>query len=412
MRNKKIHSPIRILVVSPYFLPTIGGSQRYIEELYAHLIKQYPHVRVDVVAYNTQHALPRETYRGLTIHRIPCIELIKGQFALPNIFALWAILIRMSQKNIAFVHTHIRFFDATWWVWMYAKLIGAKSIFTEQVAAHPVHPNPVIQWIAKAIDLTIARWSISRYDLVTTTNAAAKTFLEETLGIQTPITVSYGGVDTRFFSPVKTRTVPHLSKRLPKKSIVVAFASRLIWSKGITYLMKAIKPMHLPTNVHILIAGDGPLASWTQEEINTTPLARRVHFLGALNYREMKTLLQATDIFIHPSHHNEGFPNVILEALASKCFVIATDNAGTKEMIHDGKTGYLIRQKSIKGIHDALLYALSHKKERETIAKEARRGMKNRFDWNIVSTSFYILVQQSCTFESSIRDSISPSLAS
>jgi len=367
---------------------------------------------VDVVAYNTQHALPRETYRGLTIHRIPCIELIKGQFALPNIFALWAILIRMSQKNIAFVHTHIRFFDATWWVWMYAKLIGAKSIFTEQVAAHPVHPNPVIQWIAKAIDLTIARWSISRYDLVTTTNAAAKTFLEETLGIQTPITVSYGGVDTRFFSPVKTRTVPHLSKRLPKKSIVVAFASRLIWSKGITYLMKAIRLMHLPTNIHILIAGDGPLASWTQEEINTTPLARRVHFLGALNYREMKTLLQATDIFIHPSHHNEGFPNVILEALASKCFVIATDNAGTKEMIHDGKTGYLIRQKSIKGIHDALLYALSHKKERETIAKEARRGMKNRFDWNIVSTSFYILVQQSCTFESSIRDSISPSLAS
>jgi glycosyltransferase involved in cell wall biosynthesis len=176
--------------------------------------------------------------------------------------------------------------------------------------------------------------------------------------------------------------------------------------------MKAIRLMHLPTNIHILIAGDGPLASWTQEEINTTPLARRVHFLGALNYREMKTLLQATDIFIHPSHHNEGFPNVILEALASKCFVIATDNAGTKEMIHDGKTGYLIRQKSIKGIHDALLYALSHKKERETIAKEARRGMKNRFDWNIVSTSFYILVQQSCTFESSIRDSISPSLAS
>jgi glycosyltransferase involved in cell wall biosynthesis len=393
---------MRILVISPYFLPTIGGSQRYIEELYAHMIRQYPHVHVDVIAYNTEHALPRETHRGLTIHRIACLELIKGQFAIPNMFALWGKLIQMSRKDIAVVHTHIRFFDASWWTWIYAKMIGAKSIFTEQVAAHPVHTNPLVQWIAKTIDQTIARFSINHYDLVTTTNSAAKTFLEQTLNIHHPIIVSYGGVDTRYFSPVKTRTVPHISKRLPKHSVIVTFASRLIWSKGITYFIRTLKQMRLPTNVHVLVAGEGPLTSWIQNEIDTTPL-KRVHFLGALNYKEMKTLLQATDIFVHPSHHNEGFPNVILEALASNCFVIATDNAGTKEMINHGKTGYLIRQKSIKGIGDALQFALSRTKERKLIAKSARKDMKTRFEWNSLSRSFYLLIQRFCVFESSTR---------
>jgi|GEM_PF-1074731 len=400
MRNKKIHSPINIVVVSPYFTPTVGGSQRYIEELYAHLIRQYPHVHVDVIAYNTEHVLSRETHRGLTIHRVPCIELIRGQFALPNIFALWTILVHVSQKHIAFVHTHIRFFDATWWVWIYAKLIGAKSIFTEQVASHPVHPNPFVQFIAKIVDVTIARFSIEHYDLVTTTNSAAKEFLTKTLKINAPIIVSYGGVDTRFFSPNNTRTVPHLSKRLPKHAVVVTFASRLIWSKGITYFLKALDHIQLPKNVHVCIAGDGPLTNQTKEEIQKMAI-KRIHFLGSLNYHDMKMLLRVTDIFVHPSHHNEGFPNVILEALSSKCFVIATDNAGTKEMIVHKKTGYLITQKNIKEIQKALKFAIANVKGRKAIAQAGRLDMKNRFDWNAISRSFYLLVQQFCVFQTS-----------
>jgi glycosyltransferase involved in cell wall biosynthesis len=78
-------------------------------------------------------------------------------------------------------------------------------------------------------------------------------------------------------------------------------------------------------------------------------------------------------------------------------------------MVRHGKTGYLIRQKSIKGIQEALIYALSHKKERETIAKEARRDMKSRFDWHTVSRSFYILIQQYCVFESATHLSPFPS---
>jgi len=185
------HSPINILVISPYFFPAIGGSQRYMEELYVHITRQFPQVHVHVVTYNTERAVARERHRGISLYRIPCVELIRGQFALPNIVALLGVLQFLSKKHIDFVHTHIRFFDATWWAWIYARIIGAKSIFTEQVAAHPVHRMPQVQWIARFVDATIAKWSIAQYDLITTTNRSAKVFLEKTLGIKKQITVSY-----------------------------------------------------------------------------------------------------------------------------------------------------------------------------------------------------------------------------
>ena len=403
MQNKRSYqSPVNVLVISPYFLPTIGGSQRYIEELYAHVITQYPHMHVDVIAYNTEHVLAKEVYRGLTIYRIPCLELIKGQFALPNIFALWGILLQLAKKHIAFVHTHIRFFDATWWTWIYAKLIGAKSIFTEQVASHPVHTNKYVTWIAKFVDMTIAKWSIERYDMITTTNTAAKLFLKEILKIQKPVTVSYGGVDTHFFHPKKTHSIPHLTHKLPKNATIVTFASRIIWSKGITYFLDALEKIdHLPPSVHVVIAGSGPLDNEVQTRVHALGDRKRVHIVGGLNYKEMKQLLQATDIFVHPSHHNEGFPNVILEALASNCLVIATNNAGTKEVLRNGINGYLIKQKSATALVSAIRAALSQVKKTKAMAKTGRNDVVKHFDWKTISTSFYQLTQRFCTFKTS-----------
>lgn len=404
-RHKSTGSPVHILVISPYFLPTVGGSQRYIEELYAHLIKTRTHLHVSIIAYNTEHVFAKETYRGLTIYRVPCIELIKGQFALPHVFPLIATIHTISKKHVDFVHTHIRFFDATWWAWIVAKILGAKSIFTEQVASHPVHDNPWVQKTASFIDMTIASWSIAHYDLITTTNEAAKQFLIHDLHITNPINVSYGGIDTRFFSPAKkkNRSIPHLTASIPKKDTVITFASRLIWSKGITYFIQSLRTMkRFPSHTHVIIAGEGILTDWVQTIIRTTSLRNHVHFVGSLNYQEMRQLLRETDIFIHPSHHNEGFPNVLLEAMSTRCFVIATDNAGTKEMLTSGKNGLLIRQKSPAAIETALRWAITHKKQRTAMAKQARSDVKTNFDWRKSTESFSTFVQQFCILQTAM----------
>ena len=52
----------RILLVTPYFYPAIGGSQKYAEELYYFLMKRYPEFKVDVICYNTQKTKRFEKY--------------------------------------------------------------------------------------------------------------------------------------------------------------------------------------------------------------------------------------------------------------------------------------------------------------------------------------------------------------
>ncbi len=399
--NQLTGSPIHILVVSPFFHPHIGGSQRYIEELYVRIMKDHPNVKVTVLTYNTDGAPEREVYRKLSIVRIPCWSILPGQFALPNPLPLIGKLIELSSRRFDYVHTQMRFFDTTWWSWIYAKLIHATSIFTEHVATHPTHEKNIVRNIARFVDKTIGAWSIGQYDLVTVTNTPTQIFLKQTLRINTPVHLSYGGIDTTYFSPSKrkVRRVPHIGISPNKKTTVVTFAGRIIQSKGVMAYLQAIESMKktVPKHVQFVIGGDGELFPAVKRYIHAHNLGHLVKLTGALTRSEMRTLLRATDIFVHPSQHSEGFPNAILEAGASQCYVIATDNAGSSEIIRHAQTGAIIRQKQIRAIVSAIQWSLDNPKSRREMAASARTYIAEQFDWNVLSREFYSLLLRAAT---------------
>jgi len=393
-----------MLLISPFFYPHIGGSQRYMEELYAHLVKLYPHVDVTILAYNTNNAPSIERYRGMTIYRIPCWHILPGQFTLPNIFSLMSILMKLSTKHIDYIHTHLRFFDSVWWAWTFARSIKAKSIVTEHVANHPIHEHDGVSAIAKWIDKTIGAWSLSKYDLITTTNTPAKTFLSEELHIKKPIFISYGGVNTTYFSPKKRKqlfSIPHYNRKLSNKTIIITYVGRIIWSKGVTYLIKAIKDLDpiLPKHIKFVIAGSGELDNWLTKTIEKDGLKNRIYQTGPHTMEEVRNLLRVTDISIYPSHHTEGFPNTVLESAAAGCFTIATDNAGTTEIITQEKEGLIIPQKSVSSIKQSILWALEHTDQKNKMTREARKKMQKQYDWKTIATSFHTLVQKECLFD-------------
>lgn len=387
----------KILLVMPYFYPHKGGSQRYAEELYAHLIEQYPnHFSVDVLCYNTNNVLKKEVYRGMKIYRVDCWQLIPGRFALPKPWNLIKNLNMLSKEQYDFVNSHLVFFDPTWWVWLYAKIIGAKSIFTEHIATHPVHQNKIVQLLAKLVNKTIGRFSLDFYDTITATNKAAKYFLRDELGVKKNISLIYGGTNINFFSPLKIkRDLPAVNKKLKANDILIVYVGRLIWTKGLTYLYQAIKELipWLQLNVYFVMAGGGELEEELKQQIKKDKLSRRIFLTGPLSYEEVRNLLRMSDIFINPSHHNEGFPNTILEAGACKNFVIATDNAGTKEIIKNKQTGLLIPQKDQKALEKSLYWAIKHPKERKEIAENLHFLIKSDFDWSILSRKFANFLQ-------------------
>jgi len=388
---------IRILLILPFFHPHKGGSQKFAEDLYLNMMKKHKDVGVDVLCYNTDKVARYEKYQGFRINRIPCLNIIPARFSLPNPVSLISTLIKLSKNKYSFVQTHIRFFDPTWWAWIYAKIVGAKSIYVGHVTSHPVHQRKIVELVAKLVDLTVAKFSLRFYDYRIFDSKAAQSFFQKVLGVKESRLI-YIGVDTKFFSSKqkgKKRTIPNTTVTLKNDDILVTYAGRLIWTKGVTYYYQAIKNILKKStkNTYFVLGGSGELEEKLKRKIKKDNLESRVFMTGYLEYEKYRDLLLVSDVFVNPSHHNEGIPNTIVQAGSCGLFIIATDVGGIGEVVIDKKTGLLIPQKDVKALEKSMLWALESAERREKIASDLNQVIKEKFDWRVLADQYYALLK-------------------
>ncbi len=114
-------------------------------------------------------------------------------------------------------------------------------------------------------------------------------------------------------------------------------AGRLHENKGIDIALQALR--EVPEDVHLVIAGDGPLHSQLEAQGRGLGVAGRVHFLGWRT--DIDRLAGAMDVWLVPSRH-EPLGNVVLDAWMQRVPVIATRTHGPESLIEDGRTGRLV----------------------------------------------------------------------
>lgn len=105
----------------------------------------------------------------------------------------------------------------------------------------------------------------------------------------------------------------------------------------------------------------------------------RVHFLGLLDHGEIAGLLEVTDLFVLTSH-SEGIPVAVMEAMAGGTPVLAPRVTGLPELVSENESGWLVDSSSPEDIADALEFALSNPKSRESAAKAARAAVVAEYD--------------------------------
>ena len=108
-----------------------------------------------------------------------------------------------------------------------------------------------------------------------------------------------------------------------------------------------------------------------------------IHYLGEIrDSKKIKNILQQSDVLVCASW-SEGFPNVILEAMATGLAIIATDVGAVSAMV-SAKNGWLIQPFDSKQLHDALLDALTC----QTLLSKKQHSLdliKTQFNWDIIS---------------------------
>jgi glycosyltransferase involved in cell wall biosynthesis len=113
----------------------------------------------------------------------------------------------------------------------------------------------------------------------------------------------------------------------------VLFVHRLSQHKGTRVLPSIFSQVtrRIP-NAELVIAGDGPDADWLQTEMAHEIAVKRVRMLGYVSNSEIRALMRSADVLLMPSFE-EGFPRVLLEAMASRLPFVATNVGGVLEIV-------------------------------------------------------------------------------
>ena len=160
------------------------------------------------------------------------------------------------------------------------------------------------------------------------------------------------------------------------------FISRIMKEKGIEQYLEAakvIKGKYSNTEFHVL----GFCEQEYEEQL------QKLTKDGIINYhglqKDVIPFLQETSCLIHPSYYPEGMSNVLLEASASGRPSITTNRSGCREIVEDGKTGYIIEIKNSQQLIDKIEEFLKlSNDQRKQMGLEARKKVENEFDRNIV----------------------------
>ena len=158
----------------------------------------------------------------------------------------------------------------------------------------------------------------------------------------------------------------------PNDKLIVT-ASRLSAQKALDVMLEAVAVM----NVHLAIAGEGPLESELRARAAAGRLTQRVHFLGFRS--DLPDLVAAADVFCLSSVW-EGVPLAAMEAIQLGTPVVATDVGGTGELIQDGISGRLVPAGDPQALASALKEVLDDPAQARAYVEAGRAKLASDFN--------------------------------
>lgn len=149
--------------------------------------------------------------------------------------------------------------------------------------------------------------------------------------------------------------------------------------KGIDVLLRAVKPLLASDDaLSLVLVGDGPLRQELEELAVSLQIDRRTRFLGTQGAAEIAALLHGCELFVLPSRE-EPFGIVLIEAMACKKPVVASDVGGIPEVVEHERTGILVEPENPQALTEGLRRLLKDSDLKNKLADNGHRRVMERF---------------------------------
>jgi len=341
----------------------VGGSERKIARM-ANRLKD-DEVQVTLACLNGPYTLESTVRRDVPLHKIER----RGKFSFSAVWRLRRLLLQERPATVIAVNLYQALYVAC-----------ATSLLSHRPRTVAMVNTSTFR---AGLRKRLYQMVLSRFDLtVHGSQAQRRHWVDDKRRAHDNSIVIYNGVDSAHFEPVIAHEA---AKRLraqlgvSPQALLMGTVGQLRHEKNQEVLLTTLRHLRVArVDVHLVIAGDGPLRDFLARRAAELEVADRVSFVGELD--DVRPVLTALDVFVLPSTEVESFSNAALEAMAIGRPVILSDIGGAREMIDDGVEGYVVSRTELAARLPALIAALyADRRKRQQMGNAARLRAETRF---------------------------------
>lgn len=372
---------MNIAIVASKYFPAVGGLEIAVNNI----VQQFEKEGFDITLITNRYARKlqsKEIVNGKMVRRIFFTDRYPrsknlwiwykyGVGLLISPWSFWELIRVLRTKRVDIVHLHF-VGSPSLYVLAAKKLLGFKlvvSIHGSDVELFPLKSD-YQQWLLRA---TCRSSDFITSNSVHLLNKAFKMTGTEYYDKACVVPMGFPAEDYDGDCQAYRHSAPFLFA-----------AGRFIYKKGFDVLIKAFARI-LKENEYegdLIIAGEGDEFDRCRKLAETCGVAKRVHFFGFADRRQMASLMKGCDLFIAPSRL-EAFGIVVLEALYAGKRVVATRAGGITETMEENPH-QLVDPDDPAGLADKIVATLNDGHWNPVSALDIRR----KYSWEAVVQSY------------------------
>lgn len=322
---------MKILVISPYYYPRIGGTENYVRKLCILLKKVSKDTPIIITTDDKIKNVKIDFVDNIKVYRLPVQFIVSNTPVNLKWFKYIEEIIKKEKPDIINAHTPVPFFSDI------ASFASGNIPFVLTYHAATLYKqNNIIANIILFFYSFFEQITLRRSNAIIAVSSYVKQNLPSRFQKRTFVVNN---------SISKEEIINKTSKKENYFLFIATLDKTHAW-KGLDHVIDAIAiyKNKYDKNVLLNVMGDGNYKKHYEDKVKDLGLQKNIVFLGRRVGSQKNTILQkATALILYPTSSNDAFPTVILEAWSKHVPVIASKIGAIPYLIENNRDGLLVK---------------------------------------------------------------------